>query len=46
VSTLGKLRATTTTVDDGFGNIEQNVVFSLLDPEEFFGKVPHSRKYL
>lgn len=40
VSTLGKLRATTTTVDDGFGNIEQNVVFSLLDPEEFLERCP------
>jgi hypothetical protein len=40
ISTLGKLRATTTKVDDGFGNTEQNVVFSLLDPTEFLEKCP------
>ena len=40
ISTLGKLRATTTTVNDGFGNIEQNVVFYLSDPEEFLEKCP------
>lgn len=40
ISTLGKLQASTTSISDGFGNTEQNVIFSLQDPEEFLEQCP------
>jgi hypothetical protein len=40
ISTLGRLRAASTTVDDGFGNLEHNIIFSLANAEEFLEKCP------
>jgi hypothetical protein len=38
ISTLGRLQATSTTTNDGFDNIEHNLIFSLQEPADFLDK--------